>query len=116
MKQLQNNFTTLEQLKRLLEFRVPTDSAYCYWRKDKHGNLGYVSIIPSGGKLDKRDVPCWSVGRLIEIYEICVCERFKCRANQSTLQLIPIMEDIMEQYQMRIESIYRHMDFSKLEE
>ena len=115
MKQLQNNFTTLEQSKRLLEFGVSADSADCYWRKDKHGNLSYVSIIPSGGKLDEMDVPCWSVGRLIEIYEICVGERFERRANQSTLQLIPIMEDILKQYQMRIESIYRHMDFSKLE-
>ena len=31
MKQLQNNFTTPEQSKRLLELDVPADSADCYW-------------------------------------------------------------------------------------
>lgn len=115
MKTLQNDLTTIEQSKRLLELGVPKNSANHYYGKD--GKLHYIDgTIPYSLLWETECTPCWSVGRLIEIYELCVGERFERRANPSTLQLMPIMEDILEQYQMRIESIYRHMNFSKLEE
>lgn len=116
IKKLQNNFTTPDQSKRLLKLGVPVDSADMYYK-----HILLAPYLFSDGVLFSvyskvEDIlPCWSVGRLIEIYELCVGERFERRANPSTLQLLPIMEDIMEQYQMRIESIYRHIDFSKLD-
>lgn len=76
MKTLQNNFTTPKQSKRLLELGVPADSADCYflstdgittWVRgvaDKHMNWF--------GSIDRTPIPCWSVGRLIEIYNMCV--------------------------------------------
>ena len=124
MVKLQNNFTTSEQSNRLLELGVPVNSADCYTTTN-NGRAVVLNLLFSefmenivAGGINNPDayLPCWSVGRLIETYELCVGERFERRANPSTLQLIPIMEDILEQYQMRIESIYRHMDFSKLED
>ena len=49
MVKLQNNFTTPEQSKRLLELGVPADSADCI---------------------------CWSVGRLMEICKICEPKKY----------------------------------------
>lgn len=81
MGKLQNNFTTPEQSKRLLELGLPEWTANCY-NTTKH-----IGKIPDGAtykdvwKMSKwRDengnhiemYPCWSVGRLIEIYHICV--------------------------------------------
>lgn len=72
MKQLQNNFTTLEQSKRLLELGVPADSADMYYK-----HIMLTPYILSDGVLfsvySKVEdiIPCWSVGRLIEICNIC---------------------------------------------
>lgn len=106
MKTLQNNFTTPEQSKKLLELGVPADSAdMCYEQCcESVVWVGEVGDVPQGktfymhepalrhinpegtwtwkdgeridlsGKVDelrKTDIPCWSVGRLIEIYHIC---------------------------------------------
>lgn len=96
IKKLQNDYTTPEQSKRLLELGVPADSAnYCYYVKDK---CAPIEIIPPGNRdtqhtfstfakgyndvfypenpslfeWDNVDVlPSWSVGRLIEIFDIC---------------------------------------------
>lgn len=81
MSKLQNNYTTVEQSKRLLELGVPEWTADCY-NTNKH-----IGKIPEGATYkdvwqmsiwrDKNGnhiemYPCWSVGRLIEIYHICV--------------------------------------------
>ena len=82
MKKLQSNFTTPEQSKKLLKLGVPADSADMFWsptylngKKD-----GYLSDpvvineydIQHGINWRKTDAfPCWSVGRLVEIYELC---------------------------------------------
>lgn len=73
MKKLQNDFTTPEQSKRLLELGVPRWTANEY-RDEK----GYRHTLE--GILDVElffqnfpdYLPCWSVGRLMEIYDICV--------------------------------------------
>ena len=105
MKELQNNFTTPEQSKKLLDLGVPADSADMYYKQysDPVVYVGEVGDVPQGktfyihepslrhinpegtwtwkdgeridlsGKVDelrKTDIPCWSVGRLIEIYII----------------------------------------------
>ena len=69
MRKLQNNFTTPEQSKRLLELGVPAWTADCYYKesgKIKIKNTALDTLYPS----------CWSVGRLIEIYHICVSRGF----------------------------------------
>jgi hypothetical protein len=65
MKRLQNNYTTPEQSKRLLELGVPAWTADCYYKES-----GKIEIKNTA--LDTLYPSCWSVGRLIEIYHICV--------------------------------------------
>ena len=82
MKQLQNNFTTPEQSKWLLELGVPADSADCYFFIDGNKYDGvprpfflfpktYEYIQDINSSYGDKILPCWSVGRLIEIYHIC---------------------------------------------
>lgn len=81
MKKLQNNFTTPEQSKRLLELGVPADSADCFHPTDLQQNPiedATPTIITY--QLDTDEIewdkvsafPCWSVGRLIEILKECI--------------------------------------------
>ena len=46
-------------------------------------------------------MPCWSVGRLIEVYEKCVGERFERHIDTATLLLKPILEDVLSQIEVR---------------
>lgn len=68
---LQNNFTTSKQSKRLLELGVPAESADCYYSE----TIKHIVVIDD--EIDKKEffrgyiVPCWSVGRLIEIHLKC---------------------------------------------
>lgn len=79
MKKLQSNFTTPEQSKRLLELGVPADSADCFYYSDNQGEEEFPSIIPivNDGEIcfslfcDNKAVPCWSVGRLMDIIRTC---------------------------------------------
>ena len=81
MKNLQNNFTTPEQSKRLLEFGVPADSADFYYDKDEVeiDELIHPYILPFNRKFSNYNdmfyLPCWSVGRLMEICKICVTDK-----------------------------------------
>lgn len=70
MKTLQNDLTTIEQSKRLLELGVPKNSANHYYGKE--GKLHYIDgTIPYSLLWETGCTPCWSVGRLIEISELC---------------------------------------------
>lgn len=79
MKKLQNNFTTPEQSKRLLELGVPADSADCCLRRvltdGGYCETWIVDVFDFIGQIHDDYLPCWSVGRLIEIYNI-TCDRF----------------------------------------
>lgn len=131
MKALQNNFTTPEQSKRLLELGVPADSADCYLMKCKYIKDIYIPKIlydVTYSQLDKFTnvldyLPCWSVGRLIVIYELCsgkIYERKPARlareGNVSVMKELTIIEDIIGDIRNARLYIYPHMDFSKLEE
>lgn len=85
MKTLQNNFTTPEQSKRLLEIGVPADSADCYYVTRNnytailHNELftkcrdEMIKVSKTAYRVKMHDddvLPCWSVGRLIDIYMI----------------------------------------------
>lgn len=122
MTKLQNNFTTTEQSKRLFELGVPEDSADCYLlRTHTKGDTFVVEVLQDElySKKDKfinllEYLPCWSVGRLIEINRIC-----------STLPdeewMFPFWKDQEDNIEWAIrvmESGVRvgNMDFSKLDE
>lgn len=83
MKKLQNDFTTPEQSKRLLELGVPESSAnYCYECSLIGGEKYYARELLDDTTFSKYKraydsscvdiIPCWSVGRLIEIYITCI--------------------------------------------
>ena len=84
MKELQSSFTTLEQSNRLLEMGVPADSADCFYRDWdcllEHPSVDTSRYVHVRNTLIEREAPytrfagntpCWSVGRLMEIYELC---------------------------------------------
>ena len=110
MKKLQNNFTTHEQSKRLLELGLPASSADCFYGAIGFGN-GYDKLpnICGGAKfLGTIDMPCWSVGRLIEIIDLI-----------SSCSLTPqFCENYTESLVAELESMVcnNKFDFSKLED
>ena len=70
MKKLQLNFTTPEQSKRLLELGVPEWTADCFYKLDLYSFKTEMCFTKEDSLLHHY-TPCWSVGRLIEIYLIC---------------------------------------------
>ena len=116
IKKLQNNFTTPEQSKRLLELGVPADSADLYTSLGFE-NLIWIRIMKKELNEDFFDalingksahIPIWSVGRLIEIFELCTGRKLIRRMDR------PIVEDV----KCRIAFYIHHhkFDFSKLGE
>ena len=108
MSKLQCNFTTLEQSKRLIELGLPVDSADCYYTA-----YGLISVImPTTGDIPfLREIgctPCWSVGRLIEIYG------FGTNQYIGNIWYRNPMECIIADIEIAIEN--GEMDFSKLRE
>lgn len=68
---MNSNFTTIEQSSRLLKLGLPKNSADLYYNK-----FGALEAIPEYRNFNEfcdyyTDIPCWSAGRLIEIYLIC---------------------------------------------
>ena len=78
-RNFENNFTTVEQSKRLLELGVPADSADCYYLRE-HPERIYVareSISKIRLRLHSTHaMPCWSAGQLLKICFICGGEKF----------------------------------------
>ena len=111
MEKLQNDCTTPEQSKRLLELGVPKITAnYYYDSRDfkpqahevrGHWNEEEDIAFRHGFKI----TPLWSVGRLIEIYAICT--------GVSVFEL-PLEDSLSETL---IDGIaWDKLDFSKLED
>ena len=128
MKKLQNNFTTPEQSKRLLELGVPADSADCYYgfkgkeifvrhnKKQKSGKIFKPIYIPER-KAPYVCIPCWSVGRLIEV--IFICHIGKAAHIDFDKAIYDIGGILNIDWVIRVlESSVKckHIDFSKLEE
>ena len=109
MKQLQNNFTTPEQSKRLLEIGVPADSADCHYTAMQ--SMIWVNNDNDPDFTNKLIIPCWSVGRLMEIYDIC-------RRYDGDWDEVYGKETYIETYISAIEEavLDEMLDFSKLEE
>lgn len=127
MRKLQNNFTTMEQSKRLLELGMPADSADMVYVGDRYcKNYDKIPdvIRYTYTEYCERDndyqsqcdypnfhsfIPCWSAGRLMEIFDICSTEN-----NTTWLPYCELDED----YITYIMHLYEQgkLDFSKLEE
>lgn len=85
MKTLQSNFTTPEQSKRLLKLGVPAKTADCVLENLDTAENGFVNEEYTRWIIEERHMksdiftesnigiflPCWSTGRLIEIFRIC---------------------------------------------
>lgn len=115
MIKLQNNFTTPEQSKRLLELGVPADSADCYYQD--YGSIPMVVWTLTQPRDLRIGVlkPCWSVGRLMEICSICSIWPFP---NEINITRRDVDFSIVETLVNRFEELanYYSLNFSKLEE
>lgn len=135
---LQNNYTTPEQSKRLLELGVQAESADCYYETYYVGSenpiLAYQQrprIITDGDIInfsaknkrgDNYVYPCWSVGRLIEVAaHIYTKEEFKHLTDiwkermSDTMNLSEFPSMIDDVIDVFFEP-HRGIDFSKLED
>lgn len=132
-RQLQNNFTTPEQSKRLLGLGLPADTADCviatYKGITKHSILcyhysSYGEFVEKAGNTasiaaihpNEEYIPCWSVGRLIEIITIC-CNHYSGN-NDIIFNQDAVNHGIIECLvaYLAIEKKDVSVDFSKLEE
>lgn len=118
MKKLQRNFTNQEQSKRLLRLGVPADSADCYNVQTHTGKIPddatykdvwQMSIWRNENGNHIEMYPSWSVGRLIEIYEIVGENAGQC---VSTTKGTSRIESLVQLY----EENATLLDFLKLEE
>ena len=127
---LKNNFTTIEQSKKLLELGVPEWTADMFYDVNSEKkyrswefcpeiiplNTTYRKYIAYGENFDvfKHEYfyPCWTVGRLIEIMNICSMHDIVSiyRTDRDVTQIDIIIETIIN----RING--NSIDFSKLEE
>lgn len=120
MKQLQNNFTTPEQSKKLLELGVPADSADCYRTNTYEKRIRQYAPETSSNFFinHPHQIPCWSVGRLIEIYEECVGLYYKHSRDDE--QNDNLAESIIYKFENAIDNgnnypdLYPIINFSKL--
>lgn len=109
MKTLQNNYTTREQAKRLLELGVPKESADCYFAPA----AGQIKVKPSF--FFYPDDPRWSAGRLIEIYNICANSMPGMQLElDSEPESCTYIEMIIASFEFAADDGL--LDFSKLEE
>lgn len=126
MKKIQNNFTTPEQSKRLLELGVPAWTADCFHPTDLQQNIiqdATPTIITY--QLDTNEIvwdkiygfPCWSVGRLIEILEIILGTPW---LDHKELGKSTLLERVLSDFEdvVKYKEIFKdnRIDFSKLEE
>ena len=124
MKQLQTNFTTYEQSKRLYELRMPSDSAdlfmECYWdyKGNSYWRLKHGSHQVFRDKFQMGDgvgaiIPCWSVGRLIEVLKVCIIDKSELEEIFEYLKdCVDTVDTLLQMYKEWKDFI----DFSKLDE
>lgn len=121
MKTLQNNFTTPEQSRRLLELGVPAKSADCFWTNPIGSKMYASPIVRNKITYRYKDwfktnhyfyTPCWSVGRLIEIYSLCVT----CDPNVESPMLGSGNNTELFVNMLEFAKHINILDFSKLEE
>lgn len=111
MKKFNNDFTTPEQSMRLLELGLQPNSANLYYSKFERETFGlpklcydkrYCDIVPYG--YEEYYLPCWSVGRLMEIWKICR------RIPWDYMTKRPLIDELVDDFELF------YLDFSELEE
>lgn len=115
---LQNNFTTPEQSKRLLELGLPADSADMRYTRikgnqDWHKPYMITTRCKFHGARCMEALPCWSVGRLIEILKLCVTNKSELEEIFIELQMCIDNTEILVQTFKEYSEV---IDFSKLED
>lgn len=116
MIQFQQDFTTPEQSKRLLELGVPADSANLGGIEDiMHGGVEILAVPYSQWCKGYENIstPIWSVGRLMEIFDICDTKdnhEVWCNHFELTIDYVEYVVKIFE-----IAIARGILDFSKLE-
>jgi hypothetical protein len=123
MKTLELSFTTPEESKQLLELGVPADSADCYLIDGKTfllpSNWHYSEYVKGNGCAY---LPCWSVGRLMEIIDICALGENSDPNTEEYPSTIKVMNKLHIPYvEYLVKSMERAVqlgtiDFSKLKE
>lgn len=112
MNELQKNYTTPEQSKQLLELGIPIESAniiYYHTPDSWHDpylitEKKHIENLKSG-----KGLPCWSVGRLIEIY--CIITGRK----EFTLRTVDtLINEVI--YVLKVAIKHEGFNFSKLVE
>lgn len=121
MKTLKNSFTTPNQSKRLLELGVPADSADCFYLKVNPVE-DYIYVLTDNRTYTEQAavseykysdfIPCWSVGRIIEIMKICSIPVTTWYIRIDSKQ--PVLEFLLNELEISV--IERDIDFSRLEE
>ena len=128
MKKLQNNFTTPEQSKRLLELGMPEWTANCVlrhynWADDNlnESNWELPCVVWSSTDLDRfiddeydKVLPCWSVGRIMEICKICGSYELAKEIYGRALMYLNTVDGCI--CEMSYERNKGNLNFSKLEE
>jgi hypothetical protein len=114
MKKLKFDFTTPEQSKRLLELGVPRESANVIYYHTPDGEYDPYIInddLHIQNLKEGKGLPCWTGGRLYEIYTICRTDIFTLYGSVEQLSFINAMI-------FQIECALRDhiFDFSNLEE
>lgn len=119
MEKLQSNYTTQEISKKLMLMGLPDWTADCFYdhfgykqirdclnelRKDFFENAGEFNECHEGA------IPCWSAGRLLELYNNCVLN------YDEDSMVIPkghfVLQKILIELFAALE--YKYFDFSKL--
>lgn len=115
MKKFNRNYTTPEQSKRLLELGIPAQTADCFYQLNDFGNISAPTpciisyLLDNVNEVDWKNVkaiPCWSVGRLMEIWKICHGWPWEYATDEALIDII--VSDF--------ETCIKHLDLSKLEE
>lgn len=77
---MNNNYTTIEQSKKLLELGLQPDTADMIYKfYHSCGNDAYPSIIEAGTYVKKEDVPCWTAEALMKAMPAVVNEgKYEC--------------------------------------
>lgn len=109
MSKLQNDFTTKQQSKELLALGIPKLSANFYYDDENE-----VQIVrdPEFELQSKGYFPCWSVGRLMEIYHICIPNTSVYGWSYHQDVNGSYIDYIIQEYV----DAYEELDFSKLAE
>lgn len=118
MKKFNRDYTTPEQSMRLLELGLQPNSANLFYSKFERETFGlprlcynkrYSDIVPYG--YEEYYLPCWSVGRLMEIYDTYLPDNGDW---PNYFKYGNLLEYVIDCIDVAIEK--ELIDFSKLEE